>query len=69
LTSLAEYFQEVQAPAKELVLIKDAGRFAAFTQPDRFVAELLAQVRPPCRHAPISPWAGPCTGCCGSRRH
>jgi hypothetical protein len=31
LTSLAEYFQEVQAPAKELVLIKDAGRFAAFT--------------------------------------
>jgi hypothetical protein len=46
LTSLAEYLQEVQAPAEDLALIKDAGRFAPFTQPDRFVAELLAQVRP-----------------------
>jgi pimeloyl-ACP methyl ester carboxylesterase len=46
LTSLAEYFQEVQAPTKELALIKDAGHFAVFTQPDRFLAELLAQVRP-----------------------
>jgi pimeloyl-ACP methyl ester carboxylesterase len=47
LTSLAtEYFQEVEAPTKELALITDAGHFAAFTQPERFLAELLARVRP-----------------------
>ena len=47
LTSLAtEYFQEVQAPTKQLALIPDAGHFAAFTQPERFLAELLARVRP-----------------------
>jgi pimeloyl-ACP methyl ester carboxylesterase len=46
LTSLAtEYFDEVQAPTKELALITDAGHFAAFTQPDRFLAELLTRVR------------------------
>jgi pimeloyl-ACP methyl ester carboxylesterase len=47
LTSLAtEYFQEVEAPTKELALIKDAGHFAAFTQPERFLAELRTRVRP-----------------------
>jgi pimeloyl-ACP methyl ester carboxylesterase len=47
LTTLAEeYFEEVEAPTKELALIKDAGHFAAFTQPERFLAELLARVRP-----------------------
>jgi hypothetical protein len=30
----------------ETDVIKDAGRFASFTQPDRFVAELLAQGSP-----------------------
>jgi pimeloyl-ACP methyl ester carboxylesterase len=46
-TSLAtEYFAEVEAPAKELVLIEDAGHFAAFTQPDRFLTELRTRVRP-----------------------
>jgi len=46
LTSLAtEYFDEVQAPTKELALIKDAGHFTAFTQPDRFLAELRTRVR------------------------
>lgn len=40
-TTLAqEYFEEVEAPTKELALIPDAGRFAAFTQPERFLAEL-----------------------------
>jgi pimeloyl-ACP methyl ester carboxylesterase len=54
LTTLAEeYFEEVEAPTKGLALIKDAGHFAAFTQPDRFLAELLARVRPPA--APPSP--------------
>jgi pimeloyl-ACP methyl ester carboxylesterase len=47
LTTLAEeYFEEVEAPIKGLALIKDAGHFAAFTQPERFLAELLARVRP-----------------------
>jgi pimeloyl-ACP methyl ester carboxylesterase len=46
-TSLAtEYFAEVEAPAKELALIEDAGHFAAFTQPDRFLTELRTRVRP-----------------------
>jgi pimeloyl-ACP methyl ester carboxylesterase len=47
LTTLAEeYFEEVKAPTKELALMPDAGHFAAFTQPERFLAELLARVRP-----------------------
>jgi pimeloyl-ACP methyl ester carboxylesterase len=46
-TSLAtEYFEEVEAPAKETALIEDAGHFAAFTQPDRFLTELRTRVRP-----------------------
>jgi pimeloyl-ACP methyl ester carboxylesterase len=53
-TSLAEdYFQEVEAPTKELALIEDAGHFAAFTQPERFLAELRTRVRP--LAAPPSP--------------
>jgi pimeloyl-ACP methyl ester carboxylesterase len=47
LTTLAqEYFEEVQAPTKELALIPDAGHFAAFTQPERFLTELRTRVRP-----------------------
>ncbi len=47
LTTLAEeYFEELEAPTKGLALIPDAGHFAAFTQPERFLAELLARVRP-----------------------
>ena len=47
LTDLAtEYFAEVDAPTKEVALIKDAGHFAAFTQPDRFLTELRTRVRP-----------------------
>jgi pimeloyl-ACP methyl ester carboxylesterase len=47
LTSLAEgYFTEVEAPTKGLALIKDAGHFAAFTQPEKFLTELLSRVRP-----------------------
>jgi pimeloyl-ACP methyl ester carboxylesterase len=53
-TSLAEeYFVEVEAPTKELALIPDAGHFAAFTQPERFLAELRTRVRP--LAAPPSP--------------
>jgi pimeloyl-ACP methyl ester carboxylesterase len=46
-TSLAaEYFEEIEAPAKELALIPDAGHFAAFTQPERFLAVLRTRVSP-----------------------
>jgi hypothetical protein len=46
-TSLAtEYFAEVEAPRKGLALIEDAGHFAAFTQPDRFLTELRTRVHP-----------------------
>jgi pimeloyl-ACP methyl ester carboxylesterase len=54
LTTLAEeYFAEAEAPTKELALIRDAGHFAAFTQPERFLAELRTRVRP--LTAPPSP--------------
>jgi len=47
LTTLAEeYFNEVEAPTKSLALIKNAGHFAAFSQPDQFLTELLTHVRP-----------------------
>jgi pimeloyl-ACP methyl ester carboxylesterase len=36
----------VAAPVKHLALIKNAGHFAAFSQPDQFLAELLTRVRP-----------------------
>jgi pimeloyl-ACP methyl ester carboxylesterase len=55
LTDLAvEYFAEVEAPAKALALIEDAGHFAAFSQPDRFLDALLTRVRPlATRPAPV----------------
>lgn len=47
LTALAqEYFEEIQAPNKEMVLIQQAGHFAAFTQPGQFLDALLTHVRP-----------------------
>jgi pimeloyl-ACP methyl ester carboxylesterase len=46
LTTLAqEYIAEVEAPTKALALIKNASHFAAFTQPDQFLTELLTHVR------------------------
>ena len=56
LTSLAEeYFTEVEAPTKGSALIDGAGHFAAFTQPDRFLAELRTHVRPLAAAAPPAP--------------
>jgi pimeloyl-ACP methyl ester carboxylesterase len=47
LTSLAqEYFAEVQAPVRGLALIPEAGHFAAFLQPEAFLAALVTRVRP-----------------------
>ncbi len=46
-TALAqEYFADIEAPVKESALIKNAGHFAAFIQPDQFLTELLTRVRP-----------------------
>lgn len=47
LTGLAEeYFNEVEAPMKAFALIKESGHFAAFTHPERFLAELVTRVSP-----------------------
>jgi pimeloyl-ACP methyl ester carboxylesterase len=62
LTSLAtEYFAEVQAPTKQLTLIPDAGHFAAFTHPDRFLTELRTHVRPLAAAPSPSPTPKPAT--------
>ena len=36
----------MEAPTKGQALIRDAGHFAAFTQPKRFLAELVTRVHP-----------------------
>jgi proline iminopeptidase len=41
-----DYFEHVQAPKKELILIPDAGHFAFMTAPDGFLAVLTDKVRP-----------------------
>ncbi|WP_412540899.1 alpha/beta hydrolase [Longispora sp. K20-0274] len=47
LRTLAEdWFAEIDAPVKELALIRDAGHFAAFSQPGQFLAELVGRVLP-----------------------
>jgi pimeloyl-ACP methyl ester carboxylesterase len=40
------YFNDVVAPIKRMVLISDAGHFAAFLQPTQFLDDLLTHVRP-----------------------
>lgn len=46
LTELAvEYFETIQAPAKHLALIDDASHFAAFTQPEALLEELVQFTR------------------------
>ncbi|NUR74612.1 MAG: alpha/beta hydrolase [Hamadaea sp.] len=41
-----EFFERMDAPVKQVALIEGASHFAAFTQPERFLAQLLAHVRP-----------------------
>jgi len=46
-TQLAKlYFNEIEAPYKEFVLIKNAGHLACFARADQFLEELLMRVRP-----------------------
>jgi pimeloyl-ACP methyl ester carboxylesterase len=40
------YFDSIQAPRKEFVLIKDSGHLAAMSRPEQFLHELLSRVRP-----------------------
>ncbi|WP_116209770.1 alpha/beta fold hydrolase [Streptomyces olivoreticuli] len=40
------FFDDVHAPVKDFALIDDAGHFAAFKHPDRFLDLLLTRVRP-----------------------
>ncbi|WIG60810.1 MAG: proline imino-peptidase [Ktedonobacterales bacterium] len=40
------YVDDIQAPQKTFVLIKNSGHLAAFTRPDQFLQELLLHVRP-----------------------
>ncbi|WNM47433.1 alpha/beta hydrolase [Kitasatospora sp. CM 4170] len=40
------FVADVQAPVKDFALIPDAGHFAAFRYPDRFLELMLAKVRP-----------------------
>ena len=51
----AQYFADVVAPAKKMTLIRDAGHFAAFIQPEQFLNELLVRVRPLAIRSPSSP--------------
>ena len=41
-----EYFDRIDAPHKEIVLFQGQGHFAVWTQPDKFLKELDALVRP-----------------------
>ncbi|WP_445492274.1 alpha/beta fold hydrolase [Niallia sp. 03133] len=46
-TELARaYYDEIEAPQKEFVLIKNAGHLACFSRPDQFLEELIKRVRP-----------------------
>jgi pimeloyl-ACP methyl ester carboxylesterase len=47
LPSLAEqYLDAIDAPAKEFVRLPDTGHMSLLAQPDLFLTELLARVRP-----------------------
>ncbi|WP_141434436.1 alpha/beta fold hydrolase [Bacillus sp. 03113] len=46
-TELAKaYYDEIEAPHKEFVLIKNAGHLACFARADQFLEELIKRVRP-----------------------
>lgn len=41
-----EYFEEINAPHKDMVIFEDSGHFAVWNTPDKFLRELDARVRP-----------------------
>ncbi|MNO34544.1 hypothetical protein D3C76_245810 [compost metagenome] len=40
------YFDKIEAPSKEYVLIRNAGHLACFARPEQFLEELIKRVRP-----------------------
>lgn len=40
------YFDKIEAPLKEYVLIRNAGHLACFARPEQFLEELIKRVRP-----------------------
>jgi pimeloyl-ACP methyl ester carboxylesterase len=40
------YFDEIEAPYKEFLLIKNAGHLACFSRPEHFLEEMINRVRP-----------------------
>ncbi|MFG2566901.1 hypothetical protein ACGFR6_15830 [Streptomyces sp. NPDC048567] len=40
------FYEGITAPAKDFALIEDAGHFASFRHPDRFLELMLTRVRP-----------------------
>lgn len=49
------FYDGIEAPCKEFVLIKNAGHLAAFARPEQFLEELLNRVRPLATR-PIADW-------------
>ncbi|AJY73550.1 alpha/beta fold hydrolase [Paenibacillus beijingensis] len=45
-TAAKAFFDEIEAPLKEFVRIKNAGHLACFARPDQFLEELIRRVRP-----------------------
>jgi pimeloyl-ACP methyl ester carboxylesterase len=41
-----EYFDEIRAPHKQIILIRNSGHLAAFSRPEQFLDELVQHVRP-----------------------
>jgi pimeloyl-ACP methyl ester carboxylesterase len=41
-----QYFKQITAPHKDFVLVHGGDHFIPFDRPDRFLAELVARVRP-----------------------
>ena len=40
------YFDEIRAPHKQFILIRNSGHLAAFSRPEQFLDELVQHVRP-----------------------
>ncbi|WP_433247516.1 alpha/beta fold hydrolase [Streptosporangium sp. CA-135522] len=53
-TSARRFFDDVTAPVKDFALIQDAGHFASFRHPDRFLDLMLTKVRPAVTREPVT---------------
>ena len=53
------YFDFIHAPEKQFVTLKGAGHNAVFTNPDAFLRELVARVRPVAMLVDVNPSGSP----------